>query len=97
MRRLLLALSAMALARCGILEGHVREEFVQRCEAVAEESRVPTSLATESCECAADKALEDGVTKINEIDTARVQEIVKECARERMPTFGAEPVENENG
>ena len=97
MRHLTIAMSVITLAGCGMVEGQVREEFVQRCEAVAEDARVPTSLASETCDCAADKALEDGVTKINEIDTARVQEIVKECARERMPTFGAEPVENENG
>ena len=97
MRQLLLVPGALLLAGCGMLEGQVREEFVQRCEAVAEDSRLPAALASESCECAADKALEDGVTKLDEIDQARVREIVAECARERMPSIGADPAVNEAG
>ena len=97
MRLVLLAAGTLALAACGVVEDQVRGEIVQRCEAVAETARIPTSLVNESCECAADKALEDGVTRVDEIDQARVREIVTECARERMPSFGAEPVENIDG
>ncbi|WP_260482469.1 hypothetical protein [Sphingomicrobium flavum] len=70
-------------------DGPVREAFVARCEGVAENMGISAEAVTPMCSCSADKILEKDASQLAEVDSARIQEILAECAEETGGTATA--------
>lgn len=85
-RFLLIAGAAVVLGACDAamdqFDGPIRDTFVARCEGVAENMGIAPEAVTPMCGCSADKILEKDASQLAQVDSARIQEILVECADE---------------
>lgn len=86
MRLVIIATAALSLAGCdmiaGEVQGQIRDEFVQRCEGIAEDVGLGADAINPMCGCAADKIAEKDAAELAGVDRQRVEEILRECAAE---------------
>ncbi|WP_133365635.1 hypothetical protein [Qipengyuania sediminis] len=99
MIRTALPLLALALASCDggpIIAGSMRDTFVARCEQMAEGNGIDAALVQPVCQCGADEFIANAST-ITTINTARVREIVAQCAHKVGAPVGKPATETLGG
>ncbi|WP_343343607.1 hypothetical protein WJT74_08285 [Sphingomicrobium sp. XHP0239] len=87
----LLAPFLLGLAACDMagemakdqLGEQARAAFVERCEGVAANVGFSNDTLTPVCGCSADRLLEKDVSELAQVDRARIEQILSECASEQ--------------
>ncbi|RDC60254.1 hypothetical protein HME9302_01455 [Alteripontixanthobacter maritimus] len=88
MKRTMLTLivASLALSGCDLVAeqvgGQVRTAVVEQCLQVTEGIGIGSELVAPVCECTADTFMEKNSSELAQVDTARVEEIVRTCAAE---------------
>ncbi len=87
MRSLPLLACALGLGDAAMqqLDGEIRQAAAEQCQQVAENAGVAADLVRPVCECTTDKLLEGGAAELAQIDTARIEEVLKGCLAETPP------------
>ena len=101
----LLPIALIGLAGCDAatemagdaIAAEVRTQYLAQCEGVAESAGIASANVAAACECSADNFATDLAEGELQIDTARIEEVLKTCVQERLGTPADNPAETPNG
>lgn len=104
-RHAVMLASALALAGCDAatqiagdaVQGEARNLVAAQCQQVSEGAGIVAGRIAEVCACAADTFVAERDFNPANINRARVEAIVNECARRTSPAGGATPTETTGG
>ena len=74
----------------------VREQFMERCQQIAENAGVSAELVEPACSCGADRFAEEVEAGDVQINRERIEEVVRSCALELTAPDSEAPAEDPN-
>ncbi|KEO91779.1 hypothetical protein EH31_03655 [Erythrobacter longus] len=95
-----LALAALSLTACeaatemagDAIKEQIRTEFVAQCEQIAQDNGFASEKVGPACNCVADNLAADAADGSLEVDTQKVEELLRTCGAETGETGESAPV-----